>query len=68
MIREIKSRRMRWLGLVAHKEEKRNTYCFGLKAWRKDLLDDLAIKQSKVCLITGCEGPEREYRYSSTHL
>jgi hypothetical protein len=39
----IISRRMRWARLVAHKEEKRNTYCFGLKTWRKDLLDDLAI-------------------------
>jgi len=39
----IISRTMRWAGLVAHKEEKRNTYCFGLKAWRKDLSDDLAI-------------------------
>jgi len=39
----IISRRVRWAGLVAHKEEKRNTYCFGVKAWRKDLLDDLAV-------------------------
>jgi hypothetical protein len=44
MIREIKSRRMGWLELVTHKEGNRDTYCFDLKAWRKDLLDDLAIK------------------------